>query len=255
MKGRFVMIDGLDGVGKGEIISAIENYEANKGTKLFDLNKWWGVELGKPALHDYNPLLEDIGDAELLISSEPTYCGVGRRIRNEYIKNNGRDYTPMLIANAYALDRYDLYEKTIIPARDVGKHILQSRGFVTSIVYQMLDSQLRGNAVNVDRILSYEGNVLASIPVNSPSLLIIPTVKNVDELFDRLELRDKKDDAIFEKVGFQKELKSTYESKWLKDLFERRGCEVRYLDAGISVESTRKQAVELWQEHIDGTDN
>ena len=86
MKGKFAMIDGLDGCGKGVAIDAIVKYEKSKGTKIFDANDWWGTDLSKEPLHDYNPRIEDLKDMELLVSSEPTYAGVGRRIRNEYIK-------------------------------------------------------------------------------------------------------------------------------------------------------------------------
>jgi thymidylate kinase len=250
MKGKFVMIDGLDGVGKGEVIKAIVDYERSS-REVFDVNEFWGTNLEEPPKNNYNPHLFDFQGAQLLVTSEPTFAGIGRFIRTEYIKNNGRDYPPRVIAEAYALDRYDLYTSTIIPALAEGIDIVQSRGVITSIVYQMLDSKLRSSiALELDEITKMSGNEVALKAENAPSLLIIPTVNDIDQLFERLAGRDKKDDAIFEKKEFQQQLKSVYESAWLKEMFESLGTEVRYLDAGVSVEHSRSEALRIWKEHL-----
>ncbi len=251
MKGKFLMTDGLDGIGKGEIIKSIIEFEKSRNIKIFDLNEFWGNDLNKPPIHDYNPRLEDFNDYNLLVSSEPTFAGIGRRIRYEYIKNNGRSYDPHVIANAYALDRFELYTTTIIPARKKSINIIQSRGVITSLVYQLLDTKDRSShGASLDELMNLPGNKLALNLENIPSLLIIPTVSNFEELSKRLELRSKKDDAIYENVNFQKRLKDYYESSSLKKLFENKGTIVKYIDAGVSVESTWQQAVDLWKEHI-----
>lgn len=252
IKGKFGMICGLDGVGKGESIDAIAKLETDRGRIIFDVNIWWGTDLISLPLHDYNPRLDDFKDHNLLITSEPTYAGIGRRIRTEYIRKNGRDYDPRLIAEAYALDRRELYQTTIIPARLSGIDILQSRGVVTSLVYQLLDIQERGGGKDIiNEILDLPGNRLAMISAHAPTLLLIPTVENVDSLAERLRARtDKRDDAIFETVEFQRKLKGIYESVWLKELFENVGTKVVYIDAGISVEHTRSEAIRVWKEHL-----
>ena len=96
--------------------------------------------------------------------------------------------------------------------------------------------------------MALEGNVLAL--ENAPDLLIIPTVADVDELARRLASRQKKDDAIFENVPFQKQLKQVYESNWFREIFESRGTVVKYLDAGISVEHSRSEAVRVLEEFL-----
>src|SRR3989344_7252850 len=148
------MIDGLDGIGKGTIIDAIKEFELENRRNLFDVNKWWGTDLNISPARDYNPRLTDFCSEYikygLLVTSEPTFSGIGRRIRNEYIKKNNRDYNPWLIAQAYALDRYELYTTTVIPARENEINILQSRGVVTSIVYQKIDIEERGATFGID---------------------------------------------------------------------------------------------------------
>ena len=67
----------------------------------------------------------------------------------------------------------------------------------------------------------------------------------------RIEARkaDGKDDnCVFENPEFQRSLKPLFEDSWLKNLFESSGSIVRYLDAGISVEETRRQAREIYAE-------
>ena len=64
----------------------------------------------------------------------------------------------------------------------------------------------------------------------------------------RLEKRSKSDNSQYENVDFQIKLKPHYEGKVLRDIFEGAGTAVRYIDAGISVESTREQAVKIYQD-------
>ena len=246
MAGKFVMTDGLDGVGKGEVISAILGYELLQDRNYFDCTKWWG-DLNNQK-HDFNPVPSQISPGSLIVSAEPTFAGIGRRIRAEYIFKNGRDYDPRVIAEAYALDRHELYTTTLLPCLERGDDIIQSRGFVTSLVYQMLDSANRSSLqMTAKEIMDLPGNKFALS--HMPTVLIIPTVHDIDGLMKRLEAREKKDDAIFETVEFQRRIKPVYESSWLAEIFTSRGCSVEYIDAGVSVGETRKQAVDIWKKY------
>ena len=248
------MIDGLDGVGKGVVIDAIIDFEKSKERKIFDVNKWWDTDLNRSPARDFNPRLKDFFNEfmqyELLVTSEPTFAGIGRRIRNEYIKKNDRDYDPWLIAQAYALDRYELYTTTVIPARENGINIIQSRGVVTSLVYQGIDMVERGSKINTEDVLKIYGNEFTMKKENAPTLLLIPTVSDIDALEARLKGREKQDDSIFENMGFQRKIKPHYESENLRKLFNDIGTEVKYLDAGISLEYTKAEAVRIWKEHL-----
>ena len=82
-------------------------------------------------------------------------------------------------------------------------------------------------------------------------MLIIPTIKDVKILFERLSRRAKDDNCNFEKLKFQETIKPLFEGKKLRKIFEKRGSIVKYLDAGISIESTKKQAVDLYREVLE----
>ena len=252
-RGKFVMIDGLDGVCKGAAVDAIVDYEKFNKVRIevFDINEWWGTDLRNIPLHDYNPRLRDFDGCNVLVSSEPTYAGIGRRIRTEYTKKNGRKYNPRLIASAYALDRYELYTTTIIPARTKGIDVIQSGGVVTNIVYQMLDIANRGGSKDsLNKILNLPGNKLAMSSDNAPTLLLILTDSCIRSLAKIPRDKIKADNAISEAEDFQRSIKLHYESKCLRKLFEDRGTEVKYVDAGISLDHTKAEAVRVWKEHL-----
>ena len=97
--------------------------------------------------------------------------------------------------------------------------------------------------------MSIEGNKFQLD--NPPSLLIIPTIKNVEEVITRLKNREKKDKSQFENLEFQKKLKPLYESQWLKQLLESKGSKVEYIDVGTSIEHTRRQALKIYQNFLN----
>ena len=57
---------------------------------------------------------------------------------------------------------------------------------------------------------------------------------------------EKDDRSIYDFSEFQKRLNKIFQNRWLKELFESKGTVVRYLDASISPESTRKQAAKIY---------
>jgi len=249
--GFFTIIDGLDGVGKGEVLNAIVEHLENKKYRVFDLHDYWNehnlhpdfinpIFKGKP-----NPYYVPMDSFDVIVSSEPTYAIVGLAIRNELIAKNNRDYSARATADGYSLDRLILYKRVILPALEAGKTIIQSRSVSSSIVYQSTQSTVQEEIpLTIDEIIKLEGNNFAL--ENAPDLFIIPTIKDVEQIMKRLDARDKKDDAVFENLDFQLKLKPLYESDQLRDIFESRGTIVKYLDAGISIEETRKQAVDIF---------
>ena len=79
-------------------------------------------------------------------------------------------------------------------------------------------------------------------------------IENIDSLIKRIDSRrnnEKNDNCEFENVKFQEKLKPLYESYWLRDIFERYGTRVEYLDAGISVEESRNQAVDIYKNFLE----
>jgi dTMP kinase len=234
-KGKFIIIDGLDGIGKGVIISTLKSQEKNK---IFDLTDFWKLNKKHPEYKLLKPF-------QIIISSEPTYAEKGIKIRKDIIKKNS-DYSALQTARAYSEDRYELYKKIIIPALKDGKTIIQDRSVCSSLVYQTTQSK---DKLSMKEILKLKGNKLALN--NSPNLLIIPTIKNPEELIDRLSKRKKKDNCIFENIKFQLMLKPIYEGKKLKQLFQEQETEVIYLDAGISIKKTKEQSIKIYNDFFN----
>ncbi len=202
-KGFFIVIDGLDGVGKGTGITGIIKHLSNQGKRIFDLDKY-NYEMhfypdfsneqvdGKP-----NPYFVNLNDYDVIRSSEPTFCGIGKTIRDEIIQKNGRDYSARITAWSYATDRLVLYKRVILPALESGKIVVQSRSFSTSITYQLLQAKTQNeNYLGIEEILEIEGNKF--VLDYMPNLLIVPTIKNVGDLTESCKQFNKGLEGFFE---------------------------------------------------------
>ncbi|NQV92038.1 hypothetical protein HQ489_06200 [Candidatus Woesearchaeota archaeon] len=242
MKGTFVVVDGLDGVGKGVFIDTFVRQAKADGKRIFDVHEFW-------SMNDSHPSPEDIiGKYDVALTSEPTFSKLGRYIRFVMIANNDQYFTPQEIAQAYAEDRMGLYQELVLPLLDAGIDIYQSRSLSTSLVYQHQSAIDEGMEFSAADILAIKGNAYCfSHPMTH---LVIPTIKNVDELMRRLAGREKDDDCTFENSEFQKKLKPHYESTELRTLFENNGTKVTYLDASISLESSKQQAKEFYTQNL-----
>jgi len=241
-RGVFVVVDGLDGVGKGVFLDTFVEEAKKEGKRVFDVNEFWKE-------YDYYPSLKEIiGNFDVIVTSEPTFVGIGKVVRNEIIANNGREYTARATAEAYALDRRILYETLILPCLEAGIDVYQSRSFSTSIVFQAQQASDQGEKLTVEDILAISGNNFCyNHPMNH---LIIPTIRDVEEAVKRSQDRKKQDDCVFENLEFQLKIKSHYESEELKELFEQKGVKVTYFDAGVSLEFSREQARDFYQQNL-----
>jgi thymidylate kinase len=59
---------------------------------------------------------------------------------------------------------------------------------------------------------------------------------------------DKKDDAIFEKEAFLNKAAERYESDWFRELWEKQGSIVHYLNADQPLEAAKTEARRLAEE-------
>lgn len=236
MKAKFIMVDGLDGSGKGTVVNTLKDYLEKKGKKIFDLREHCKQ-------HTAFPEFKEIQDYDVIVSTEPTYSYIGKAIREEIVKESERKYSGLSTAYAFALDREVLYKKIIIPAIDNGKIIIQERGVVSSFVYQPVQLE----RISLRDIMELPGNRLAM--KYAPSLLIITKV-DPQVVIHRLRERQKQDHAIFEKLVFQRQIAERYESGWLRNLFESKGSKVEFLDTNYpkTVEDTQKAAIDIWEE-------
>lgn len=238
---KLILIEGIDGSGKGVITDTFKELAEKEGLKCFDLRSYIKKE------KDF-PEYETIKDYDVILSAEPTHGWVGRAIREELIKDNKRDYSALAVAHAYSLDRKILYKRLLIRALQEGKIVLQERSVVSSLAYQPLQAQLKGENLTLDTVLKLPGNKLA-IEDYPPTVLIITRV-DPETAIKRLAERDKKDLCIFEKLEFQKKLGERYESAWLKLLFEKKGTKILYLDTNQTLEHTKEQVKKVWKEHL-----
>ncbi|MCK4997551.1 hypothetical protein KAS08_04555 [Candidatus Pacearchaeota archaeon] len=242
-KGKFVVIDGLDGVGKGVVERAILDFEKSRGKKVFDTIRW-GKE--NPGLRlDFDSIRD--GNYDIIHTGEPTYSNLGLDIRKEMISaSNGRHYSSESLVQAYALDREIQMKSLVVPCVESGVDDMQSRSLIVSLCYQGLNAIDEGKSLKdtVRHILDQPGNRYQL--EHFSDLVIIPTISGIEELIARLEKRNKKDDAIFENIEFQSRAKPLFESDWIRDIIESHGGKVAYLDAGISIESSKDQAVKIY---------
>lgn len=221
------MVEGLDGSGKGVVVNALRDWALEKDLKVLDLRKYWKDNEGFP----------DIAEFDVILSAEPTFTGWGKKIRTELIKN-GTTASTQEIAEAYSKDRKELYEKVIIPAINQDKYIFQERGMVTSFVYQKLQG------MELEKIMDLDGNRFC---LEHPPDILILTIVDPEVVMGRLDNRNKKDDAIFEKLDFQKKAKQGYESDWLKKIFVDKGTKVIYLNTNppSTPKDTKNKAIEI----------
>lgn len=228
-RGAFIMVDGIDGSGKGTVVDAYGAWAKQKGLVVFDVRAYakGSGKLPQPA---------DWQSADLLLSAEPTHAGVGRVIREEIVHDNGRDYSGYVTAEAFSLDRLILYKSVILPALAAGKTIIQERGVSSSIAYQPAQGK-----VTLQQLLKLEGNAFAL--KFRPDLLLI-AVCPPDICMRRLQARTKKQDkAIFEKRAFLTKLDTRYRSSWFINLFQKRGSVVGYIDTNDTLEETKQESI------------
>lgn len=234
-RGKFIVIDGIDGVGKGVFLGALVEEAKKDGKMVFDVHDFWKG-------HNFHPAPKElIGKYDLLVTSEPTFIGIGKYIREELIAKNERNYSPEAVAEAYALDRRILYQQLLIPCLKAGIDVYQSRSFASSIVYQRQSALDEGRKFSMKQILKIPGNAFCyqERPID---ILVIPTIKDVKEAVRRAEAREKHDQCKFENLEFQLKLKKVYESRNFQRLIRKMGTEIVYLDAGVSEEYSKEQA-------------
>jgi dTMP kinase len=238
-KGKLIVIDGIDGSGKGTLIQALALYvqRQNSNQRILDLRSY-----GKK--HHSLPQPSELKNFSIIVSSEPTFSLIGRAIRDEIVRDNNREYSALATAQAFALDRYILYKRVIIPALSEGKCVFQERSVTTSICYQPIQKE----HLSLQTILKLEGNQLTL--KYRPDLLLIIKIKPTIAIKHIRGRLSKNDEAIFEHFEFLKKAQKRFESAWFRKIFERCGSEVAYIDTNSSIEKSTEQLEKIWQSFI-----
>lgn len=239
LKNRFVMVDGLDGSGKGTIVDALQRWAELKGMNVLDLRSYCREK-------NTFPEAEEIIQYDAVVSAEPTFCLVGRAIREELVRATDRHYSAISLAQAFALDREILYKRVLIPAIKAGKYVFQERGISSSLVYQPVQEHIQ-----LSELIRLAGNRTAL--QFAPGLFVVATVKP-ETVINRLGKRSKKDYSIFDNLGFQRNIDARFRSEWLRQLFEQHGSKVVYLDTDEpkTVDDTQNDAVKVFEQFLAG---
>jgi dTMP kinase len=236
-KGIFVMFDGIDGSGKGTLVQALvlHVWRENPMRRILDLRSYG-------AKYHSLPQPSELKNYDIIVSSEPSFSLIGRAIREEIIHNNKREYSALATAQAFALDRFILYQRVIIPAIEQGKLIFQERGVTTSICYQPIQKE----PLPLEAILELEGNQLTL--QHRPDLLLLTKIKPEVAIQRLKERTSKNDHAIFERLDFLTKAQDRFESPWYRELFDKKGSQVEYIDTNGSRDESVQATVKKWQE-------
>ncbi len=223
--GRLIVIDAIDGAGKDTIALRLCDDIESTGRTIFDLDAF--ARRGEAPLF---PRGDDtrLADVDALYVSEPTYLGVGRVIRDEIMRSES--YDVRATAQAYALDRHVLYERTILPflrARP-GRLVLQGRGLMSTLAYQTVQG------LTIPELLDLPGNRLELSRRPDLALLLTVSTKTAAQ---RLTMRSEKVDADkFSAEEFQQRVSQRYRDEDVKRVFTSLGTHIVYVDAEPSAD-------------------
>jgi dTMP kinase len=219
----FLMIDGIDGSGKGTIVSCLREALQEAGKNVADL----------PAIMKQGrfPEEKDWRDADVVVTTEPTYAGVGAVLRTELLRD--ASYDPGTVAAAFSVDREMHYRRVIIPACAAKKCIISERGISSSLAYQVTAGLPEAD------VLAFAGNALAM--EHAPDFLVLADI-DPETAIARLAARaGKQDDSYFERAPFLRTLAARYRDPAYRTLFEARGTTLIDLSTAGTIEETRER--------------
>jgi len=226
---KFIIIEGIDGCGKGTVLNAIIDFLGKSKVKFLDLREKEADLTGN--------LPKGI---QAIITCEPTHHGAGKELKEKILKNLS-SYTAKQVAEKFAEDRNELYKKVIIPASEKGLLVIQDRSFISSFVYQL--NQARANN---EKFSEKDLEVMNKKALDNPPGLVIVQKVKPDIAFERLSGRkDKQDGTDFEKINFLRQNSAGYSAKWWRDLLESKGTEIIELDCNEEIGRVMQNAVNV----------
>lgn len=250
MRGLYIVVESVDGGGKGTIVRGFQQYHEEQGETVFRMDsQGWSAEAGQSIIQEIYGTVNRIPRYEVLkeilakkgifpeayIVCEPTFGELGKHIREVLIdKQFHHQYSPDVRIHAYAEDRHTLLERFILPALEDGKNIYSERNVVSSLVYQSIEIQ--GSFAAIAKV---PGNAFALR--NLPKFTIISAIA-VSKAMRNLALRKKEDNCFFEEPDFQTKCLNKYLSSQLKEFLEYHGTNVIYFE--ISEDSSPEQTTD-----------
>lgn len=233
---NFIIIEGIDGAGKGTVLDAIVGFLFTSGFNLLDLRS------EEADLTDKNFFLHKYRG---VITCEPTGYETGREIRGVILKNLS-SYTASQVAGKFTEDRKILYQKVIIPALKNGLVVIQDRSFISTLVYQANQAKKNKEGFGFNDIVQ-----MNSIALENPPGLVIAQQVNPETAYARLNKRtEKMDNTDFEKMDFLRINAESYKSGDWRKILEAKGTEIVDLDCDAPVEKVKKNAVKIIKEYF-----
>ena len=235
MNAHLIVIDGLDGAGKSTLSETAREWFTQNNLRIFDAVTW-------SKKHNRLPNIQDIGEADVLITAEPTHTGVGAAIRQIVLATDST-YSSHQTAAAYALDR-DIHNRQLVhPFLKAKPHgwVLQERGLTSSLAYQPLQS-----IKNKDKDPLTTAQILA-LPGNQTALQHVPELfvfLDIDAEMAQNRLQQRRGTApedIFDDHTFQQALRERYLLPEVTNPWTSRGTKIRILD-GSQTKEHLKQA-------------
>lgn len=202
-----IVVESIDGAGKGTVIPVILEELAQRGKELFHV-------------------------------AEPTHDGIGKFIREEIIfaHADGHRYSGLVTAQMFAIDREVLYTKKILPWKQSHPEgvIVQDRGALSSLAYQPLQDP----EVKLEWLLELRGNQIEL--ANAPDTLLILRIDPAEAERRLAGRAEKLDNCVFEKRDFQEKLASRYLDPTIQAPYRNAGTKIIVIDAG----GTREEVAE-----------
>lgn len=166
---------------------------------------------------------------------EPTGTEVGRKV-DEIISEEG--YSPDTIALGFAFDRKLHLEEEVMPELEKGGTVVTDRYYHSSLVYQPLLGETRGEVERLKERLE-----ILNQETIKPDLTIILDI-TPEEGEKRTKSREGgKDENIFENLSFQQKVIKSY-----RELPERLDENIQIVDANKSKEEVFSQIMEIVEE-------
>lgn len=228
-KRRFIVLDGITGSGKSTLLGAVREH-LEESYNVVGTQQWF-KENNRP------PSFEDLKDADVIFTQEPTRWWIGAGIREELSRTDS-PYSTRTLAQAFALDRQIQYKTLILPSLEAGKIVIQDRSVTSSLILQ----PLMPDGPDITELLALEGNALAM--QHAPSNLIL-TDLDPQIALSRLKDRLYENKGVFEFGELLQKSHAAFHSEWFQSLFKSRGTNIHIMDTNRPVEAMCSDMIEL----------
>jgi len=252
-KGLLIVTEGPDGSGKGAMDSGFEAVLEKYNLRLFNAVEFQKKNRDHPQFD--RPTFKDGKKDELYVNlsqhsaisvAQPSYAWAGTAIRRELLENS-KAYSAIEIAQAYADDRLVLDKRVIMPALEQGKLVLESRNVLSSLTYQPIDADLKGEYLTREQVLNLVGNKFEVHEV-VPDLLVICDITE-EQAADNLKQKGHLDNFELDSE-LQRRVISAYKEPELLELFTKCGTELARIEYDSDLSVKQKCAADILEDFL-----